>query len=160
MDASKPIRPEWQHLDGLSMVWALARFRYIEEQLDKRKNSKLNDGGDNNGDSSFIDDKYLTAEESALLSLPEHLRISSSIRSEEMLSNQMLNGIPEIDLGIEVKIKNIEATEAAKERLIQEQKNKKVTAQRVILSHSFRTQKLIEMTVLSIVVGAVPFCAH
>ena len=29
-----------------------------------------------------------------------------------MLSNQMLNGIPEVDLGIEAKIKNIEATEA------------------------------------------------
>lgn len=36
----------------------------------------------------------------------------------------MLNGIPEVDLGIEAKIKNIEATEEAKERLMQEQKNK------------------------------------
>lgn len=95
--------------------------------MDKRKNSKLNDDGDNEADSSFNDDKYLTAEEAALLSLPEHLRVSSSNRSEEMLSNQMLNGIPEIDLGIDVKIKNIEATEAAKERLIQDQKNKKVS---------------------------------
>lgn len=43
-----------------------------------------------------------------------------------MLSNQMLNGIPEVDLGIDVKIKNIEATEAAKEKLLQDQKNKKV----------------------------------
>lgn len=86
----------------------------------------MNDDGDNDGDTSFTDDKYLTAEEAALLSLPEHLRVSSSNRSEEMLSNQMLNGIPEIDLGIEVKIKNIEVTEAAKEKLIQDQKNKKV----------------------------------
>lgn len=46
-------------------------------------------------------------------------------RSEEMLSNQMLNGIPEVDLGIEAKIKNIEATEAAKEKLLMDQKNKK-----------------------------------
>lgn len=38
----------------------------------------------------------------------------------------MLNGIPEVDLGIDVKIKNIEATEAAKEKLLQDQKNKKV----------------------------------
>ena len=45
-------------------------------------------------------------------------------RSEEMLSNQMLNGIPEVDLGIEAKIKNIEATEEAKERLLQMQKDK------------------------------------
>lgn len=60
-----------------------------------------------------------------MLSLPEHLRVSSTHRSEEMLSNQMLNGIPEVDLGIEAKIRNIEATETAKEKLIQEQKNKK-----------------------------------
>lgn len=37
----------------------------------------------------------------------------------------MLNGIPEVDLGIEAKIKNIEATEAAKEKLLLDQKNKK-----------------------------------
>lgn len=42
-----------------------------------------------------------------------------------MLSNQMLNGIPEIDLGIESKIKNIEATEEAKQKLLADQKSKK-----------------------------------
>ena len=45
--------------------------------------------------------------------------------SEEMLSNQMLSGIPEVDLGIEAKISNIEATEAAKQAVIDEQRNKK-----------------------------------
>lgn len=42
-----------------------------------------------------------------------------------MLSNQMLNGIPEIDLGIESKIKKIEATEEAKQKLLADQKSKK-----------------------------------
>lgn len=42
-----------------------------------------------------------------------------------MLSNQMLNGIPEVDLGIESKIKNIEATEEAKQKLLADQKSKK-----------------------------------
>lgn len=99
-------------------------FRYIEEQLSKRKNKKLQEeGGDNDNDDT--DEKYLSPEEAALLSLPEHLRVSSTHRSEEMLSNQMLNGIPEVDLGIEAKIRNIEATEAAKEKLLQDQKNKK-----------------------------------
>lgn len=42
-----------------------------------------------------------------------------------MLSNQMLNGIPEVDLGIEAKIRNIEATEEAKQKLVMEQKKKK-----------------------------------
>lgn len=76
-------------------------------------------------DNDDTDEKYLSPEEAALLSLPEHLRVSSTHRSEEMLSNQMLNGIPEVDLGIEAKIRNIEATEAAKEKLLQDQKNKK-----------------------------------
>lgn len=103
--------------------------RYIEEQLNKRKNSKLQSGaGGDNENEAYNDEKYLSPEEAALLSLPEHLRVSSAHRSEEMLSNQMLNGIPEVDLGIEVKIKNIEATEAAKEKLIRDQKNKKVFA--------------------------------
>lgn len=42
-----------------------------------------------------------------------------------MLSNQMLSGIPEVDLGIEAKIRNIEATEEAKLRLLWEKQNKK-----------------------------------
>ncbi|VVC99694.1 unnamed protein product [Leptidea sinapis] len=76
-------------------------MKYIEEKLAKKK------------------------EEAALLSLPEHLRVSSTHKSEEMLSNQMLSGIPEVDLGIEAKIKNIEATEEAKMKLMWERQNKK-----------------------------------
>lgn len=87
--------------------------------------------GENDNETSFNDEKYLSPEEAALLSLPEHLRVSSTHRSEEMLSNQMLNGIPEVDLGIEAKIKNIEATEAAKEKLIFDQKNKKVIYKKI-----------------------------
>ncbi len=39
----------------------------------------------------------------ALYELPEHIKNigASSKKSEDMLSNQMLSGIPEIDLGIE-----------------------------------------------------------
>lgn len=44
---------------------------------------------------------YFSPEEAALQAVPEHLRQNSSIKSEEMLSNQMLSGIPEVDLGIE-----------------------------------------------------------
>ena len=37
-----------------------------------------------------------------LFALPENLKIESSNRkTEDMLSNQMLSGIPEVDLGIE-----------------------------------------------------------
>ncbi|XP_055377056.1 splicing factor C9orf78 [Condylostylus longicornis] len=96
-------------------------MKYIEQQLKKRKGVKTDDfkdGGDDN-------QKYLSPEDAALYALPDHLRQSSTNRSEEMLSNQMLNGIPEVDLGIEAKIKNIEATEEAKRKLVQDQRNKK-----------------------------------
>ena len=37
-----------------------------------------------------------------------------------MLSSQMLSGIPEVDLGIDEKIRNIEATDAAKRKAAEE----------------------------------------
>jgi len=42
-----------------------------------------------------------------------------------MLSNQMLCGIPEVDLGLDAKIKNIEETEAAKLKILKESMQKK-----------------------------------
>ncbi|XP_059613853.1 splicing factor C9orf78 [Phlebotomus argentipes] len=96
-------------------------MKYIEDQLKKRKGQREEEQ-DELLDSSG---KYLSPEEAALMALPDHLRHGSSQRSEEMLSNQMLSGIPEVDLGIEAKIKNIEATEEAKQKLLLAQKNKK-----------------------------------
>lgn len=66
--------------------------------MSKRK-SKNNDdaiNGANNEKGS-----YCSPEDAALRAVPEHLRQSLAHRSEEMLSNQMLSGIPEMDLGIE-----------------------------------------------------------
>ncbi|CAK1589120.1 unnamed protein product [Parnassius mnemosyne] len=97
-------------------------MKYIEEQLAKRKEGINEDKKESENSDSL---KYLSPEEAALLSLPEHLRVSSMHRSEEMLSNQMLSGIPEVDLGIDAKIKNIEATEEAKMKLLWERHNKK-----------------------------------
>ncbi|XP_014371109.2 telomere length and silencing protein 1 homolog [Papilio machaon] len=97
-------------------------MKYIEEQLAKRKEGKVDDKKESENNDTL---KYLSPEEAALLSLPEHLRVSSMPRSEEMLSNQMLSGIPEVDLGIDAKIKNIEATEEAKMKLLWERHNKK-----------------------------------
>ena len=68
-------------------------MKYIEEQLARRKGQEQED--------SNKPKKYMTPEEIAFLSVPEYLRKSSSNQSEEMLSNQMLSGIPEVDLGIE-----------------------------------------------------------
>lgn len=74
------------------------RLKYIDEQLRKRKNKCDQDEANN---SKNKNPEYFSPEEAALQALPEHLRISSVHHSEEMLSNQMLSGIPEIDLGIE-----------------------------------------------------------
>lgn len=71
-------------------------MRYIEEQLSKRKGKEEGEG-EGRGDEA----KYCSPEEAALQAVPTHLRASSTQRSEEMLSNQMLSGIPEVDLGIE-----------------------------------------------------------
>ncbi|KAF7988935.1 hypothetical protein HCN44_007245 [Aphidius gifuensis] len=97
--------------------------KYIEEELSKRKKKQ----NLNNSDDQASDNKsnYCSPEEAALQAVPEHLRQSSTHRSEEMLSNQMLSGIPEVDLGIEAKIKNIEATEEAKLKLLWERHRKK-----------------------------------
>jgi len=63
--------------------------------------------------------------EDQLYELPENIRVNSAKKTEEMLSNQMLSGIPEVDLGIDAKIKNIILTEDAKAKLIELQKNRK-----------------------------------
>ncbi|GAB0086815.1 uncharacterized protein DMENIID0001_010000 [Sergentomyia squamirostris] len=101
-------------------------MKYIEDQLKKRKGQKVTTATTSTVDEPLDNPaKYLSPEEAALLALPDHLRHGSAQRSEEMLSNQMLSGIPEVDLGIEAKIRNIEATEEAKQKLLLEQKNKK-----------------------------------
>ena len=37
----------------------------------------------------------------ALYELPDRLKVKEKEQSEEMLSNQMLSGIPEVNLGLE-----------------------------------------------------------
>lgn len=92
--------------------------KYIEENLAKRK-------GIESEDMTEEQSRYQTLDEVALHAVPSMLRESTSKRSEEMLSNQMLSGIPEVDLGLEAKIRNIEATEEAKQRLLRESMMKK-----------------------------------
>lgn len=98
-------------------------MKFIEEQLSKRKGKHKDDEVTEPTEEGTS--TYCTPEEAALQAVPSHLRESSTKRSEEMLSNQMLSGIPEVDLGIEAKIKNIEATEEAKLKLMWERHNKK-----------------------------------
>lgn len=91
-------------------------LKYIEEEMAKRKGVQLE---------KIVQSKPKSKED-LLYQVPENINVKSKIMaSEEMLSNQMLSGIPEVDLGIEAKILNIEATEEAKQRVLEEQRNKK-----------------------------------
>lgn len=66
-------------------------MKYIETELKKRK-------GLVEAEEQKI--KVKNAEDH-LYELPENIRVNSAKKTEEMLSNQMLSGIPEVDLGIE-----------------------------------------------------------
>ncbi|XP_053552172.1 splicing factor C9orf78 homolog [Bombina bombina] len=90
-------------------------MKYIETELKKRKGIVENE-------EKKVKPK---SAEDCLYELPDNINISSAKKTEEMLSNQMLSGIPEVDLGIEAKIKNIIFTEEAKARFLAEQQNKK-----------------------------------
>ncbi|XP_065916726.1 splicing factor C9orf78 homolog [Dysidea avara] len=91
-------------------------LKYIEEEMKKKKKGvtevkeKLSD---------------YEAKIEAMYKVPEHLEARSKSTSEDMLSNQMLSGIPEVDLGLEAKFKNIEATELAKRKILEEECKKK-----------------------------------
>ncbi|PVD22493.1 hypothetical protein C0Q70_18307 [Pomacea canaliculata] len=92
-------------------------LKYVEEEVAKRKGHMQEE--------NKLKTSIQKAEDS-LYELPDHLNLKSSTkRSEDMLSNQMLSGIPEVDLGIEAKICNIEATEEAKQKLLWERMHKK-----------------------------------
>lgn len=68
---------------------------------------------------------------------------TSDEKSEAMLSSQMLNGIPEVDLGMRERIKTIEATEEAKLRLASSssQRSQRKPASNVPMNYSTNFQQ-------------------
>ncbi|KAL3315045.1 hypothetical protein Ciccas_006327 [Cichlidogyrus casuarinus] len=89
-------------------------LKYIEAELAKRKGASEEDK---------VEENKITID--VLNHIPKDLRPSIGDVSEDMLSNQMLVGIPEVDLGVEAKMKNIEATEFAKQKLVKDRANKR-----------------------------------
>ncbi|XP_006816484.1 procollagen galactosyltransferase 2-like, partial [Saccoglossus kowalevskii] len=66
-------------------------MKYIEEQMAKRKGKAM----------TKEEERRLKSAEDLLYELPARLQVeSSSQKTEEMMSHQMLSGIPEVDLGI------------------------------------------------------------
>lgn len=81
-------------------------MKYIETELKKRK-------GLVEAEEQRI--KVKNAEDH-LYELPENIRVNSAKKTEEMLSNQMLSGIPEVDLGIECVLKSFKMIQPWRER--------------------------------------------
>ena len=68
-------------------------MQYIEDEMSRRK--------EDTQEESLGKGTY-QSKVKALYQLPENLEVESkSKKTEEMLSNQMLSGIPEVDLGLE-----------------------------------------------------------
>lgn len=92
-------------------------MKYVEEELAKRRsNPNEGDSLNNSGRANLTDDMLLKVIPENLLKLMNE----SKSKNEEMLSSQMLSGIPEVNLGIEERIRNIEKTEAARAKLFDE----------------------------------------
>jgi len=89
--------------------------KFIETELLKRRGIELISDGRQLASTKLediVDPKHL-------YSLPGKYRVTSKIHREDgLLSAQMLNGIPEFDLGINSKLKNIERTETAKRLMV------------------------------------------
>ncbi|KAF7495168.1 hypothetical protein SSS_07377 [Sarcoptes scabiei] len=96
-------------------------MKYVEEELAKRRKSNAKECSESSVKSSTSSqqDSY---KDLLMKTLPENLfKLISETKnkSEEMLPSHMLSGIPEVDLGIEERIKNIEKTETARNKLIE-----------------------------------------
>ncbi|KAJ1677550.1 hypothetical protein EV182_005930 [Spiromyces aspiralis] len=97
-------------------------MKYIEENLKKRKQQELGietSTGDSEDVAEGAEGNSLDPLDS-LYQIPDHLRVVSEKPVEEgslSLSTAMLTSIPEVDLGMSSRIKNIEETEKAKRRL-------------------------------------------
>lgn len=95
--------------------------KFIDDQIELKKlaekqKEELNDGKSNVDTKQISDVNKFKRPEDALFDLPKYLiENASKHRSEESLSEQMLSGIPEVDLGVSERIRNIEETERAKQ---------------------------------------------
>ncbi len=99
--------------------------KFIEEQLELKKKSQmqLNEDGTPKLTKEQEINKFKRPED-ALFDVPKFLiENASKHKSEESLSEQMLSGIPEVDLGVEERIRNIEETERAKQKIINNKSN-------------------------------------
>ncbi|KAK0425477.1 hypothetical protein QR680_009226 [Steinernema hermaphroditum] len=92
--------------------------KYIEDELRKRK--AIHDSGEKSATSSST--LHELSDEALMLKAAERIKGYTSKNADELLSNQMLAGIPEVDLGISARISNIMETEQKKNAMCQKMK--------------------------------------
>lgn len=96
---------------------------FIEEELERRKAARKTntDSSDSQGD--VQSSRLVSADDidkEVLAQVPAELKRSTMRKQEDNTSSTMLSGIPEVDLGMVAKIRNIEQTEAEKQRMLRE----------------------------------------
>ncbi|MCP9260539.1 hypothetical protein DINM_003532 [Dirofilaria immitis] len=88
--------------------------KYVQAELRKRK--AVQDLENNDATTS----KVQSMEDALMWKAAEKVRLFRSERNDELLSNQMLAGIPEVDLGINARMSNIIETEKKKSEMLKE----------------------------------------
>jgi hypothetical protein len=97
--------------------------KFIEEQLRLKKESeKPTSSSSSNESSQLSSTKKFKSPEDALFDVPKYLiENHSKSKQVELLSDQMLSGIPEVELGVDERIRNIEDTERARQEMLKKQ---------------------------------------
>ncbi|VDK48510.1 unnamed protein product [Anisakis simplex] len=89
-------------------------MKYVQAELRKRKADCEPD------DVEAKSAKVASVEDNLMWKAAEKVRLFKSMRNDELLSNQMLAGIPEVDLGINARMSNIIETEKKKSEMLKD----------------------------------------
>ncbi|PAA90300.1 hypothetical protein BOX15_Mlig015386g1, partial [Macrostomum lignano] len=87
-----------------------AMQQFVEAEMRKRRPAGEGDDDGASGDSAAMHDPLLAVR-------PE---LRPTVKQQSEASQAVLQGIPEVDLGIQARIRNIEATEEAKQKMLNE----------------------------------------
>ncbi|KAI8978086.1 hepatocellular carcinoma-associated antigen 59-domain-containing protein [Pilobolus umbonatus] len=110
---------------------------YIETEMRKRKGMSMEEEEEEEKSHKGLVDIY-----EELYRIPDRLKSTPKEESEGnvQLSTQMLTAIPEVDLGIDTRLKNIEETEKAKRKLIDDTQKEEKNGHQSVVRVNFEKQ--------------------